>query len=183
MNSVVDITSKVESGSLFLNSTMGKYSFCGYDCEIINCKIGSFCSIANNVIIGGAMHPINWVSMSPVFYHGRDSVKKKFSEFYRDPDKETVVGHDVWIGHGSHIKQGVTIGTGSVVGMGSVVTKDVPPYSIVGGNPARVIRMRFDEDVANQLLKSEWWNMSESRIQELSQYIQDPVEFLNQLNK
>ena len=104
MNSVVDITSKVESGSLFLNSTMGKYSFCGYDCEIINCKIGSFCSIANNVIIGGAMHPINWVSMSPVFYHGRDSVKKKFSEFYRDPDKETVVGHDVWIGHGSHIK-------------------------------------------------------------------------------
>ena len=64
-----------------------------------------------------------------------------------------------------------------------MVTKDVPPYSIVGGNPARVIRMRFDEDVANQLLKSEWWNMSESRIQELSQYIQDPVEFLNQLNK
>ena len=64
-----------------------------------------------------------------------------------------------------------------------MVTKDVPPYSIVGGNPARVIRMRFDEDVANQLLKSEWWNMSESRIQELSQYIQDPVEFLNKLNK
>ena len=162
---------------------MEKYSFCGYDCEIINCRIGSFCSIANNVIIGGAMHPINWVSMSPVFYYGRDSVKKKFSEFKRDPDKETVVGHDVWIGHGAHIKQGVTLGTGSVVGMGSVVTKDVPPYSIVGGNPARVIRMRFDEDVTNQLLKSEWWNMSESRIQELSQYIQDPVEFLNQLNK
>ena len=183
MNSVVDTTSKIESGSLFINSSMEKYSFCGYDCEIINCRIGSFCSIANNVIIGGAMHPINWVSMSPVFYYGRDSVKKKFSEFKRDPDKETVVGHDVWIGHGAHIKQGVTLGTGSVVGMGSVVTKDVPPYSIVGGNPARVIRMRFDEDVTNQLLKSEWWNMSESRIQELSQYIQDPVEFLNQLNK
>lgn len=129
------------------------------------------------------MHPINWVSMSPVFYYGRDSVKKKFSEFKREPDKKTIVEHDVWIGHGAHIKQGVVIGTGSVVGMGAVVTKDVPPYSIVGGNPAHVIRKRFNEDIIEQLLKSEWWNLPETQIQELSQYIQNPVIFLKHLKK
>lgn len=182
-NSFVHPSSTIESGSQFVNSSMEKYSFCGYDCEIINCSIGSYCSIANNVIIGGAMHPINWVSMSPVFYYGRDSVKKKFSEFKREPDKKTIVEHDVWIGHGAHIKQGVVIGTGSVVGMGAVVTKDVPPYSIVGGNPAHVIRKRFNEDIIEQLLKSEWWNLPETQIQELSQYIQNPVIFLKHLKK
>lgn len=183
LNSEVHPTSKIESGSHFINSSMGKYSFCGYDCEIINCSIGSYCSIANNVIIGGAMHPMNWVSMSPVFYYGRDSVKKKFSEFHRDPESRTIIGHDVWIGHGAHIKQGVTIGTGAVVGMGAVVTKDVPPYMIVGGNPARVIRKRFDNDISNGLLKSEWWLLPDEEIQELSIKIQSPVEFLKQLNK
>ena len=183
LNSFVHPTSKIESGSQFVNSSMGKYSFCGYNCEILNCKVGSFCSIANNVVIGGAMHPMKWVSMSPVFYYGRDSVKMKFSVFHRDEELITSIGHDVWIGHGAYIKQGVIIGTGAVVGMGAVVTKDVPPYSIVGGNPARVIRMRFDEDIIEQLLKSEWWNLPETQIQELSQYIQNPIDFLRHLNK
>lgn len=182
LNSVVHPTSKVEPGSQFVNSSMAKYSFCGYDCEIVNCSIGSYCSIANNVIIGGAMHPINWVSMSPVFYYGRDSVKKKFSEFHRDPDLITTIGHDVWIGHGAHIKQGVNIGTGSIVGMGSVVTKDIPPYTIVGGNPAHVIKLRFDEDIIKKLLISEWWNYPDETIQKLSKYIQNPSEFLDHLN-
>ena len=89
--STIHKTSKVESGSLVVNSTIDRYSFCGYDCDILNCEIGCFCSIANNVIIGGAAHPINWVSTSPVFYIGRDSVKKKFQTFQRPDDLRTLI--------------------------------------------------------------------------------------------
>lgn len=181
INSSIHSTSKIESGSNIVNVFMDKYSFCGYDCDISNCKIGSYCSIANNVIIGGGMHPMNWVAMSPVFYYGRDSVKKKFSTFQREHVKTTIIGHDVWLGHGVHIKQGVTIGTGAVVGMGAVVTKDVPPYAIVGGNPAKIIRMRFNENVVKDLLKSEWWLLPDFKMQEMAQYIKNPEEFLGKL--
>jgi ADP-glucose pyrophosphorylase len=87
-NSIIHKTSKVESGSHIVNTTFAKHTFCGYDCEIVNCDIGSFCSIANNVVIGGGMHPIEWVSTSPVFYEGRDSVNTKFSEHKREPVKK-----------------------------------------------------------------------------------------------
>lgn len=176
-------TSKVESGCNIVNVTMDKYSFCGYDCEIINTEIGSFCSIANNVIIGGAAHPIQWVSTSPVFYSGRDSIRKKFSEYERDEDKRTYIGNDVWIGNYSLIKQGVHIGTGAVVGMGSVVTKDVPPYAIVAGNPAKLIRFRFSEDIISGLLESKWWDMSDDALQCYSENIKNPVQFLNSISE
>lgn len=180
-NSVIDKTSKVESGCNIVSMKMDRYSFCGYDCDIINAEIGSFCSIANNVVIGGAMHPIKWVSTSPVFYKGRDSVKKKFSEFKRVEDKKTIIGHDVWIGQGTYIKQGVSIGTGAVIGMGSIVTKDVLPYSIVAGNPAKLIRYRFSEEVVKGLLESEWWEFSDSKLSEMSKNIQNPEQFLKTL--
>lgn len=165
LNSVVDKTSKVESGSSFINSNMDKYSFCGYDCEIINTNIGKFTSIANNVIIGGAMHPMDWVSMSPVFYHGRDSIAKKFTEFKRPIDKKTIIGNDVWIGQYAMIKQGVTIGDGAVIGMGSVVTKDVGSYEVWAGNPAKFLKKRFDDDTIEILNNSKWWLMSDDKLQ------------------
>ncbi len=166
--STIHKTSKVESGSLVVNSTIDRYSFCGYDCDIFNCDIGSFCSIANNVIIGGAAHPINWVSTSPVFYDGRDSVKKKFQTFQRQDDLRTLIKNDVWIGNGALIKQGVTIGNGVVIGMGSVVTKDVPDYEIWAGNPAKFIRKRFNDEIIKELLESEWWSKNDDEIQSLS---------------
>ena len=86
----------------------------------------------------------NGVSTSPVFYSGRDSVKAKFSKHERKK-YNTVIGHDVWIGQNIRIKQGVNIGTGAIIGMGSIVTKDVPPYNIYAGNPAKFIRKRFDD--------------------------------------
>ena len=82
-NSKLSFDCKVESGSSLANVNMGRHSFCGYDCEIYNTDIGSFCSIANEVIIGGSNHPMHWVSTSPVFYSGRDSVKVKYSKHKR----------------------------------------------------------------------------------------------------
>lgn len=178
INSSIHRTSKVEAGSEVVNSTFGKHSFCGYDCEIMHTDIGAFCSIANKVIIGGGMHPMEWVSMSPAFYEGKDSIKAKFAEHQREPIKRTTIGHDVWVGECVLIKQGVTIGSGAVIGMGSVVTKNVAPYSIVAGVPAKEIRKRFDESVIQELLNSEWWNFPDAKLKKLGQYFNDIDTFM-----
>lgn len=181
-NSDIHFTSKVESGSHVVNSTFGRHSFCGYDCEIINCDVGSFCSISDSVVIGRGMHPIKRVSTSPVFYKGRDSVREKFAEHERPKHKKTVIGHDVWIGQNVMIKQGVEINTGSVIGMGSVVTKDVPPYAIVGGVPAKIIKYRFEKDIIEALLASKWWSLSDSELKVHSSTFKEPAEFLKKIS-
>lgn len=183
INSKIDKTSKVESGSHIVGSTFGRYTYCGYDCEIINCDIGNFVSIANNCKMGGATHVMSWVSTSPVFYYGRDSIPKKFSQFKRPSGKRIRIGHDVWIAEGCIIKEGVKIGTGAVIGMGSIETRDIPPYSIAVGNPAHVIKYRFDEETIRELLNSDWWNLSDAEIQNLAQYITHPDEFIQELGK
>lgn len=180
-NSQVHATSKVEAGSELVNTTMDRHSFCGYNCELINVSIGSFCSIANHVIAGGGMHPIEWVSTSPVFYYGRDSVKAKFSEHQRPAPKRTIIGHDVWIGERVMIKQGVTIGHGAIIGMGSVVTKDVAPYSIVGGCPAKEIRKRFAPEIVERLLAVQWWDFPEDKLKQYAPYFPDVEAFLNKI--
>lgn len=177
LNSHIHKSSKIESGSTIVNTNMGKHSFCGYDCEIINVDIGNYVSIANNVIIGGAMHPMDWVSMSPAFYYGRDSIKKKFAEFPRPEDKRVVVGSDTWIGNYSLIKQGVEIGVGAVIGMGSVVTKNVGPYEIWAGTPAKFIKKRFDDETIEKLLKSEWWLKEDSEIEKIAHAFNNIEEF------
>jgi acetyltransferase-like isoleucine patch superfamily enzyme len=181
LNSEIHKTSKVESGCNVVNTTMDKHSFCGYDCEIANTDIGSFCSIANGVIIGGGAHPLKWVSTSPVFYEGRDSVKAKFSEHKREPVKRTIIGHDVWSGQNVLIKQGVQIGTGAVIGMGSVVTKDVAPYTIVAGVPAKPIKKRFDGMVITKLLQSKWWDFEEARLKDIAQHFNSVDEFIKRI--
>lgn len=180
INSTIHKTSKIESGSHIVNSSMGKHSFCGYDCEIIDSEIGSFCSLASNVIIGGAMHPTDWVSTSPVFYSGKDSISTKFSEHQRPNHKRTIIEHDVWIGTGAIIKQGVYIGTGAVIGMGSVITKNVEPYSIVAGNPGKVIKKRFDDSTCEKLLNSNWWLLDDSQLKKQAIYFNKTQFFLNQ---
>lgn len=176
--STIHGTSKVESGSTVLGSTLAKHSFCGYDCTVLYCDIGSFCSIASRVSIGGVAHPIEFVSTSPVFLSHKDSVKTKFSHHDFLPVVRTSIGNDVWIGEGAYIKAGVTIGHGAVVGMGSVVTRDVEPYAIVAGNPAKLIRMRFDKRVIEALLKMAWWDMPDTELCRVAKYFDRPEDLL-----
>lgn len=177
-NCNIHTTSKIESGSTIINTSFGKHSFCGYECTMLNCDIGSFCSIASRVVIGGARHPTEFVSTSPVFLSHKDSVKAKFAHHSYLPVIRTTVGSDVWIGEGVFIKAGVAIGDGAVVGMGSIVTKNVEPYSIVAGNPARLIRMRFEQEIIAALLKMKWWDLPDTDLHRLGPYFHDPKSML-----
>lgn len=181
--SVVHPSSKLESGTSFYASTMGRHSFCGYDCDVHCADIGSFVSIANGVVIGGGRHPMEWVGMSPVFYEGRDSVKAKFAEHPRDAVRRVGIGHDVWIGRSAIVLAGVQIGHGAVVGAGAVVTRDVPPYAIVAGNPARHIRYRFDEPTRQRMLASRWWDLDDAALRELGPQVRDVAAFLESIER
>lgn len=176
-------TAKVESGSAVVNSCIDRHSFSGYDCTIINTDIGSFCSIASNVTIGGVSHPIHFVSTSPVFLSHKDSVRAKFAMHDYLPATRTTIGHDVWIGDGAFIKAGITIGSGAVIGMGSVVTRNVEPYSIVAGNPARFLRARFTQSVINSLLSIKWWEFEDDALRDLGPYFNDPEKFIDVVNR
>lgn len=178
-DSCVHPSAKIESGTSFISSSIERHSFCGYDCDVYLASIGSFTSIANGVVLGGARHPMEWVSTSPVFYAGRDSVKAKFAEHKLTPPAGVRIGHDVWIGRSAIVLAGVTVGDGSVIGAGSVVTKDVPPYAIVAGNPARLIRYRFDENVIQKLKEINWWNFSETRLKTFGGVFNDVEGFLS----
>lgn len=184
INSKIHKTAKVNSGATIIASTIGRYSYTCYDDEIVNCEIGQFCSISDEVVIGGAEHPTDWVSTSPVFQKVKHSgPKRKFSEFDYNGIKKTVVGNDVWIGRRAIIKAGVNLGDGSVVGSGAVVTKDVPPYAVVAGVPAKVLRYRFDEETIKCLLQSEWWNLPDEEIEKYAHLIKDPIAFIKALKK
>lgn len=116
--------------------------------------------------------------LAPVFLSHKDSVKAKFARHDYLPMLKTSIGHDVWIGEGAFIKSGVRVGTGAVVGMGAVVTKDVPPYAIVAGNPARVIRKRFSDELIQSLLATGWWDKDDAELKLLGSYINDPEGFI-----
>ena len=131
---------------------------------IQNTTIGRYCSFARNVQIGHGSHPTNWLSVSPLQYNPdyRDwlqqaGLKSMPSTTPFQWAKHTIIGSDVWLGNGVFIQDGIRIGHGAIVGASSVVTRDVPPYAIVAGNPARLIRMRFPPLIIARLLKAEWW--------------------------
>ena len=126
-NCQVNKNAKICSGTQMNNSSINRYSYCGHDCFILNCDIGSFVSIADNCRLGGAMHPIERVSSSPVFHKGKNVLNKNFAKFDDISDKKIVINSDVWIGAGVTVLSGITIGVGAVVGAGSVVTHDIPP--------------------------------------------------------
>lgn len=181
-DSRIDKTSRVCSGSHLVNVSMQKYSYIGNFCTVINAEIGKFCSIADNCIIGGNSHPLNWVSTSPVFHKGKNIMNKNFSEHEFVTTSRIIIGNDVWLGNNVLIKGGVTIGNGAVIGMGSVVTKSVGDYEIWAGNPAKIIRKRFDEDTIRQLLDIEWWNCQDKVIYNNAIFMNDILKFI-ELNR
>lgn len=181
--SYVHASSKLESGTSFVHSNMGRHSFCGYDCEIEHADIGSFVSIANKVVLGGGKHPLDWIGMSPAFYVGRDSIAFKAATHERPAPARVFIGNDVWIGHSAIVMQGVRIGHGAVVGAGAIVTCDVPDYAIVAGNPAKLIRYRFNTETIARLLDNAWWDMNDADLSKLGDTITDVPAFLDALEK
>ena len=135
--------------------------------------IGKYCSFASNIRYFGANHPMNFVSMSPYFYN------KSFSENVKDVERAHIkIGNDCWIGYGVIITNKCsTIGNGAVVAAGAVVTKDVPPYAIVAGTPARIIRYRFDEETIKIIEESKWWEYPPTKCLKYYDLIDKPVEF------
>ncbi len=126
-------------------------------------KIGAFCSISSGVkIFLGGEHRIDWVSTYPFNY-----LWKSARHFKGHPctKGDIIIGNDVWIGAGAVILSGVTIGDGAVIGTNAVVTKDIPAYAIAAGNPAKVVKMRFDRETIQDLLKIKWWEWEDAQIQ------------------
>ena len=131
--------------------------------------IGSFVSIGHNVRIGHGNHPTNYLSSSPYLYFNRLGYKAKSMPSHEEWDTldQIIIGNDVWIGDNVWVKNGVTIGDGAIVGACSVVTHDIPPYAIVVGNPAKVLKYRFSEEIISDLLTLKWWDLSDNIIKTL----------------
>ena len=177
-DSKIHPTAIICSGSHIVRTSLGKYSYVGNFCTVINAAIGGFCSIADNCIIGGASHPIEWVSTSPVFHRGKNILRKNYSNHEFNTTEKTYIGNDVWIGNNCLIKSGIKINDGAVIGMGSVVTKDVGAYEIWGGNPARLIRKRFSDDKIENLLEIKWWNFEDTKLSEHAKYFDSIDQFI-----
>ncbi len=177
-NTILPKQSKICSGTSVVDCSFGKYSDVGYDCVIVRTKLGSFVSIGSGCRIGGASHPMDWVSTSPVFSAHPDHLRKKFAHHKFDPYIETEIGNDVWIGDGVFIKAGVKVGNGCVIGMGSVVTKNVPDYEIWAGNPAKKIKDRFPAEISKKLLKICWWNWEDDAIEKAAELFNSVSDFV-----
>lgn len=181
-NAILKVVSTEDHVAVYKNtivtySEIGRYSYIANDSKINNATIGRFCSIGFEVHIGTGKHPIDFKSTSPVFYSTNRlftnipfAKEQHYSEYER-----CTIGNDVWIGARAIILDGVTIGNGAIIGANSLVTKDVEPYSIVGGVPAKHIKYRFSAEKIQALQAEAWWNWTDEKLTaELSSF-QKPI--------
>ena len=179
----------VRNKSCILQSVIGKGSYLTSSCYFFKTKVGRYCSIALGVKIVAGRHPLSpFVSTSPVFYSrslseasisfGYNQNVQEYKYADRDNQYLVVIGNDVWLGTDVLIMEGVTVGDGAIVGAGAVVTKNVEPYSIVGGCPAKVIKMRFEEDEIKFLLNFKWWDKDENWLKQNCHLFYDIKKFI-----
>jgi len=165
-----------------MNTKVGFLTYIGPRSKFENAKIGKYCSIAADVEVLAGNHPTNvFVSTHPIFFsertfaglsYGSDNSFDEFTYVSGIPAGKyfVVIGNDVWIGTGAKIINGITIGDGAIIAAGAVVIKDVPPYAVMGGVPAKIIKYRFDQNDIDFLLRFKWWDKSEEW---LSAHIKD----------
>lgn len=141
-------------------SSFGDYAYVVNDSDIIYTTVGKFCSIAAHTRINPGNHPLERVALSHFTYRSSayDMGPDDSSFFDWRRSFRCVLGHDVWIGHGAIVLPGITIGNGAAIGAGTIVTKDVPPFAIVVGNPGRILRYRFTPTIIERLERIAWWN-------------------------
>jgi chloramphenicol O-acetyltransferase type B len=173
---------------VFLRSvSVGKMSYFNRDTHAGYSIIGSYCCVGPEVIIGGlGRHPVDQLSMHPAFYSPHLRAGQTFVDTGSfDELPQTQIGNDVWIGARAVILDGVKVGDGALIAAGSIVNKDVPPYAVVGGVPARIIRYRFETSIIEKLLDWQWWNLNFDQVKKITPLIEKKdnwiLEDINQL--
>jgi len=165
-----------------IDSTIDSHTYIQKKSNVYNAKIGKYCSIASNVSIGLGIHRIDGVSTHPSFFFKNTPLAKTYSQYDTfEASKEIKIGNDVWIGQNAVVLDGVIIGNGAIIAAGAVVTKNVMPYSIVGGVPARHLKYRFDDETILFLEKSEWWNYPEEWFEKNENIMRDTAKFITYL--